>query len=275
MRAGAIDLHVHGTGKHDTRGGERDILAMSRSLGRAGLAAFLPTVYPAPVAEMHRAMGEVRAAMARGAEPGSARILGVHLEGPFLNPARQGALDKDSLIVRPHMMDFRRLVDGFDDIIRIITIAPELPGALKIIEAASNLGIRVNMGHTDATYRQALDGKKAGATGVTHLFNAMRPLHHREPGLVGLALTDPELYVELIADGEHVSAEVVRMVFALKPRDRIIAVSDSVIGPHLREGVLQGSNITLGEGVRRLIMMGIPGSAVARAVRANPLAYLG
>lgn len=261
-----VDLHIHGVGRHDTRGSADDIIAVSRALGPE--ISFVPTVYAGPTDEMRRAMGNVRDAMAEG------NIHGINLEGPYLNPARSGALDKDSFITRPKISDFMRLIEGYEDIVRIITIAPELPGALKLIARAAELGIRVNMGHSDATYAQALEGRRAGATGVTHLFNAMRPLHHREPGLAGLALTDPELYVELIPDGVHIAPEVVRMVFALKPASRILAVSDAVRGPHKKGGVLQGSAITLREGYERLLKMGIPVRAARMATDDNPRRYL-
>jgi N-acetylglucosamine-6-phosphate deacetylase len=108
------------------------------------------------------------------------------------------------------------VIDGYEDIIKIITIAPEIPGALKVIAQCSELGMKVNMGHSDATYQQAVEGKKAGATGVTHLFNAMRPFHHREPGLAGLGLIDEDLYIEVIADGVHLHPKTLELIFSRK-----------------------------------------------------------
>lgn len=269
-----IDLHSHGMGRHDTRGPAPDILNLARAYGKAGVAGFLPTVYPGPTEAMRLAMAGIKEAVSLGHEQGSARILGVNLEGPFLNPVRSGALDGASFITRPRILDIKRMLDGFEDIVRIITIAPELTGALRIIEYCAGLGIKVNMGHSDATYKQAMEGKLAGASGVTHLFNAMRPMHHREPGLAGLGLMDDDLYVEIIPDGIHIAPGIVRMVFRMKPASRIIAVSDSVRGPQMKAKVLQGSAITLSQGMERLIAMGISPRSARMATTTNPARYL-
>ncbi|NIR25426.1 MAG: hypothetical protein GWN77_00220, partial [Gammaproteobacteria bacterium] len=156
----------------------------------------------------------------------------------------------------------KKLVTGFEDVVRMMTVAPEMKGALRVIERCVSMGIRVNMGHSDATYSQARDGKLAGATGVTHLFNAMRPFHHREPGLAGFALFDKDLYVELIADGVHARPEVLRMVFDIKPHNRIILVSDSIKGPQHKGGVLQGAKapVTVARDVLR--KAGVPRAAI-------------
>jgi N-acetylglucosamine-6-phosphate deacetylase len=284
-----IDLHTHGLGGYDTRGGAEDILKLADIHGGAGVEAFLPTIYPGPVDAMRAAMRAVREASRPTAEPDTpggrgasrgrgsgrtrAKILGVHLEGPFLNPLRCGALKRDSFI-SPTLSNLRKLIRGFEDILRVITIAPELPGALRVIERCATLGIRVNMGHSDATYRQALEGKRAGAGGVTHLFNAMRPFHHREPGLAGLGLMDRDLYVEVIPDGVHLSPDVLGLVFGIKPIDRVLLVSDSVKGPMHKGGVLQGGGIPLPEAAGMLREMGISERAIRLAGCVNPKRYL-
>lgn len=274
---GFIDLHVHGLGKHDTRTtNPGDILKLASAQGRAGVSAILPAIYSGPIDKMRRHMAAVREAMdmQRAKKTGSsAKILGVHLEGPFLSPARAGAQRGESFL-KPTISGLKRLIDGFEDIVRIITLAPELPGALKVIERCASLGIRVNMGHSGATFKQALDGKRAGATGVTHLFNAMRPFHHREPGLAGAGLMDEDLYVEVVPDGVHLSAEVLKLVFKTKPKGRILLVSDAVKGPQHKRGVLQGSTITLSRGAKVLKGLGIEERAIDRAARINPGRYL-
>ena len=211
----------------------------------------------------------------------SAFILGVHLEGPFLNPERCGSLDK-KIFLKPGLSALKKVIAGYEDIIKIITIAPEIPGALKVIEKCSDLGIKVNMGHSDATYRQAVEGKKAGATGITHLFNAMRPFHHREPGLAGLGLIDEDLYVEVIADGVHLHPKTLELIFSRKRLDRIILVSDSVKAGktrkgavYNRDGVLAGSAITIDGVVRRLRSVGIPDAEIIEASTDNPARYIG
>jgi N-acetylglucosamine-6-phosphate deacetylase len=209
-----------------------------------------------------------------------AQILGAHLEGPFLNPVRCGALDKDSFIT-PAVSALRRLISGYEKIVKIITIAPELPGALKTIESCAKIGIRVNMGHSDATYRQAAEGKKAGATGITHIFNAMRPFHHREPGIAGLGLTDQDLYIEVIADGIHLHPKILELLFNRKRLDKLIIVSDSVKGQRTargvvyHQGVLAGSVLTIPRLVKRLQRIGIPDAEIIEASTDNPLRYIG
>jgi N-acetylglucosamine-6-phosphate deacetylase len=249
-----IDLHTHGIGRYDTKtSNPEDILKIAELHGKRGAKAILPAIYPASIKEMRENMEAVRKAIKmqdsrykihppqsplnKGGIKGgyhescigyrASCILGVHLEGPFLNPLRCGALDKSSFIM-PTISNLRRLVDGYEDIVKIITIASELTGAPKVIEYCVESGIMVNMGHSDATYKQAVDGKKAGATGITHMFNAMRPFHHREPGLIGLGLLDENLYIEVIADGVHLHPKTLELIFSKKRLDKIILVSDSV-----------------------------------------------
>lgn len=272
---GLIDLHTHGIGSTDTRGASAGrLIRLAAEHGRAGTSAFLPSIYPGTVKEMRAQLDAVAEAMNAPPAKGAARILGAHLEGPFINPAFAGALDR-KLFMRPTLANLKALTSGMEGVVRMITIAPELPGALRVMERAASLGIRVCMGHSDATARQAASGAAAGATGVTHLFNAMRPMHHREPGLAGYALTDDALYVELIADGVHVSDEFLRLAFRAKPADRIILVSDSVAGPMRRGGVLQGAKLSLKQSTTRLIAMGIKRRPVMMAAIENPARFLG
>jgi len=203
-----------------------------------------------------------------------------------VNPAKCGALDRDAFLP-PTMDNLSRLTDGFTDIIKIITVAPELPGCLELIEAAAALGIRVNMGHSAATFDEARDGRAAGATGVTHLFNAMSAMHHREPGLAGYALQDNTLYVEIIADMAHVHPAVLTMVLRCKPPERVLLVSDSLaaaktpgvpdMGPIYLPGgsTLAGSGISLADAVHNVGSLNVPGIDAAGLASTNPRAYLG
>jgi N-acetylglucosamine-6-phosphate deacetylase len=269
-----IDLHIHGIDGFDTRTRDAaDIVRLATLAKDSGVSAILPVIYPSPIEEMRQQMAAVREAMDyRGA--GESEILGVYLEGPFLSPLRGGALEADAFL-EPSVRALGRLLDGFEEVVRIITIAPELGGALKVMENCAMRGIKVNMGHSDATFAQALEGKRAGASGVTHLFNAMRPFHHREPGLAGLGLLDEDLYVEVIADGVHLSPEALRLIFNAKRAERIIVVSDRVKGPMYRGGVLQGSETGLPEAVGVLKNLGLPESGIALAVSENPRRYFG
>jgi N-acetylglucosamine-6-phosphate deacetylase len=210
-----------------------------------------------------------------------ATVLGIHLEGPFLNPERAGSLDGKSFL-DPSVDVFDRIIDDFEDVVKIVTIAPELPGALKVIERIREKGILVHMGHSDASFEQAEEGRRAGATGITHLFNAMRGFHHREPGLAGFGLMDEDTYVEIIADMAHLHPQSLKMLFDMKSPDKIILISDSVKGPGWGQGpirgpggVLQGSGITLSDGVKNLISLGVPPERAVMFASENPKKYLG
>lgn len=288
--SGFVDLHTHGIGAYDCRAAEpRAVLKMAEFHGRAGTRAMLVAVYPDTIAEMRKVMEAVRRAMeaqqsvAGTYRPGicAATILGVHLEGPFLNPAYAGALRKETFL-RPTVSALKKLLAGYEDIVRVITIAPELPGALRVIEQGAAQGIRMNMGHSDATYRQALAGRDAGATGISHIFNAMRPFHHREPGLAGFGLFDRDLYVEVIADGVHLHPCTLGVVFRMKRLDRIIVVSDSVAGKragkaavYARKGLLAGSALPIRGAAKILQSIGVPDAEIVEATIDNPLRYLG
>ncbi len=275
-----VDIHVHGAEKYDTRTRRQDdILQVAGIHGQRGTSAIIPTVYPAPIDVMRENMAAIRRAMAAWRE-GTA-ILGVNLEGPFLNPGRAGALDAKSF-ADPSVETLKRLVEDFEDIIKIMTIAPELPGALRLIEISREKGFLVHMGHSDASFEQAEEGKRAGATGITHLFNAMRSFHHREPGLAGFGIMDEEIRVEIIADLVHLHPHSLKMIFDMKSPDKIILISDSVkgsgwgSGPIRGEGgTLLGSGVALGDMINNLVSIGVPQERAIQFASENPMKYLG
>ena len=204
------------------------------------------------------------------------------LEGPFLNPSRCGALDGTTFL-SPTEKTFRTLIEGFQDIVRIITIAPELEGSLGLIRTMSNMGIKVNLGHSEATYSEAEAGFSAGAQCITHIFNAMRPLHHREPGIAGFGLLNPEIYIEVIADPFHLDARTIDLLFKVKNPRKIIIVSDTVRetgattehqGVRNKAGTLQGGSMTVTEAAKRLTNLGFPEITVTASISTNPWAYL-
>jgi len=278
---GFIDLHTHGLGDFDTTAAMPEhVLSMACLHGAAGTRAILPSIYPGDPTVMRRQMESVKRAMEAQDDEGGAVILGVHLEGPFLNPLRAGVLDKRSF-EEPSIAAARRLMAGYEDIVRTVTVAPEIPGALEVIRMLSETGIRVNMGHSDASYAEALEGKKAGATGITHIFNAMRSFHHREPGIAGLGLLDEDLYIEVIADGYHLHPRTIEMIFRTKRMDRIILVSDSIKGPrsggrpfYREAGVLSGSSITIADSLSVLKEARVPEAAISETSVDNPARYL-
>jgi N-acetylglucosamine-6-phosphate deacetylase len=307
-----IDLHTHGIAGRDTRCGHvEDVLAIAGAHGISGVAGVVLSLYPAAIPVMRRQLTLVREAMkvqgarckAQGdpgrlkaaepatrnpqpatafASPDAARILGAHLEGPFLNPSRAGALDADAFL-RPSDAAFSELIEGFEDIVRVMTVAPELPGALPLIGKASEAGIVVAMGHSDATYTEAQAGFKAGARSVTHLFNAMRGFHHREPGLAGFGLLDDEVYVEVVADPYHLDMKTLDLLFRVKDPERIIIVSDSVRETKMgaddaarnASSRLLGGSVTVLEAAERLVGLGFPEGTVKAAITTNPARCLG
>lgn len=282
-----IDLHTHGISGYDSRTTDVDhLLRIAELHGSRGTAQLVLSIYPAPIRVMRESMELVRQAMERqrtSPETGQpARILGVHLEGPFLNPMKAGALNAMAML-EPDEQQFLALCEGYEDIIKVITVAPELEGALPLIRIMAERGIRVNMGHSDATFAQATAGFHAGAKGITHLFNAMSGIHHREPGLAGFGLMNPFVYVEVIGDPFHLHPEIVRMIFALKPADRILLISDAVRDTHafLRpaevtdaRGKLLGGGLALAEAAENLIRLGIDRDAVVTSMTENPVRYL-
>jgi N-acetylglucosamine-6-phosphate deacetylase len=281
-----IDLHTHGMAGRDTRCGHvEDVLAIAGAHGISGVSSIVLSIYPASIPVMRGQLALVREAMkAQGArrEARAARILGAHLEGPFLNPSRAGALDADAFL-RPSDSAFSELIEGFEDIVKVMTVAPELPGALPLIGKASEAGIVVAMGHSDATYTEAQAGFKAGARSVTHLFNAMRGFHHREPGLAGFGLLDEEVYVEVVADPYHLDMKTLDLLFRVKDRERIIIVSDSVRETKMgaddaarnASSRLLGGSVTVLEAAERLVYLGFPEAAVRGAITTNPARLLG
>ncbi len=275
-----VDIHVHGAEKYDTRTRRQDdILQVAGIHGQRGTSALLPTVYPGPVELMRENMAAIRRAMT--VQRDGAAILGVHLEGPFLNSRQAGSLDGKNF-TDPSVETFARLIDGFEDVIKIITIAPELPGALRLIELSREKGFLVHMGHSDASFEQAEEGKRAGATGITHLFNAMRGFHHREPGLAGFGIMDEDIYVEIIADLAHLHPQSLKMIFDMKSSDKIILISDSVMGPGWGSGPIRGaggrllgSGVALMDTIKNLVTLGVSHERACLFASDNPMKYLG
>ncbi len=294
LAPGFVDVHVHGGGGHDAMGGAEALDGMARHLLRRGVTGFLPTALAAPIAELVTFADNVRAwrpdAPTDGAEP-----LGFNLEGPFLADACRGAHDPAFLRAPADVdrVDLEPLIDG----LRLMTIAPELPGALELIGWLRERGVASSMGHSVARLDQARAGYAAGGTSTTHLFNAMSGIDHHAPGLALAALLDDATYVELIADGNHVHPALWPLITRLKPADRLLLVSDAITLAGLGDGrarvgsldvevvgqrvtlagtsTLAGSVIALDDAVRNLVGSGVPLPAAAATASRNPLALIG
>lgn len=290
-----LDVHTHGIGGFDTRTeSEEHILKIAEIQGSHGVSEIVLTVYPSSIVTMRENMRAIKAAMkiqgsgvrgqgpASGSSRGEAKIIGIHLEGPFLNPSKCGALDAGSFL-KPDNDNFKKLIEGFDDVVRIITIAPELDRAVDIIKEISGRGIIASMGHSDATYTEAEAGFHAGARCITHIFNAMRGIHHREPGLAGFGLMNQDIYIEVIADPFHINRELIDFIFSVKNHEKIIIISDSVKSAdmlHPSDGIrnkdnrLLGGSMTIIEAAEHLIETGLERAIVLKAISDNPGEYL-
>ena len=291
---GFVDVHVHGWGGHDAMGGRAALDGMARRLLRRGVTSFLPTAVTAPLAALVDFAGSVRDwapdAPADGAEP-----LGFNLEGPFLAPARRGAHDPAYLQVPAEVP--RATLEPLLDGLRLITVAPELPGATDLIGWLADRGVTISVGHSGSTLQQAQAGYAAGARSTTHLFNAMTGIDHHAPGVAVAALLDDAVFVELIADGIHVDPGLWPLITRLKPVDRLLLVSDAIALAGMGDGrgrlgglevevagqrvtlagtrTLAGSVLALDTAVASVVASGVPLPDAVAAAGRNPLALLG
>ena len=244
--AGLIDTHIHGIGGFSTdQADASSIIGMSDRLASFGVTSFIPTLYAGSPDKMEKEIKAVVAAM--GKESG-ARILGVNLEGPFLSPKKCGAQDSRSLTL-PDVAVAKRLFDAASGKALAMTIAPELEGAEEVVSLAKKIGVVPLMGHTSATYEQALSGIGMGIGHVTHMFNAMSSFFHKAPGVAGAAMMDDRLKCEIIADGVHVHKDVVCHVIKTKPKDNVVLITDSLGPAALGPGSYKanGEDVVLGE----------------------------
>ncbi|PTX55168.1 N-acetylglucosamine-6-phosphate deacetylase [Melghirimyces profundicolus] len=244
---GLIDLHVHGTGGADVMDGTPEALeTISRTLASYGVTAFLATTVTMDRLRLQKALANVAKA---GSRLSGARVLGVHLEGPWICPARCGAQNPD-YVVDPGPQDAEWVWKASGGGLRIVTLAPERPGALDLVRKLAEHGVVVSAGHTSATYREMETAIEAGVSHVTHAFNAMTGLHHREPGVAGAALTDDRLTVELIGDGFHVHPAAVKLLARAKQPDGLILISDGIRAVGRPDGIyeLGGLKVTARNG---------------------------
>jgi len=234
-----FDVHIHGAAGHDVMEATPPALdAVGRFLASRGTAAYLATTVTASLDATLRALDGLANEIAKLPEPGRARPLGIHLEGPFLSHEKRGVQPAEHLLA-PSTATFDRLVDAGRGHVRLITIAPELPGAVELIKHAVSRGVRVSMGHSNATSAETRAGVAVGATSATHTFNAMRALDHQEPGILGIVLSNDELYSELICDGIHSKPDIVRLWWKAKGAERGILVTDAMSAAGMPDGEYQ------------------------------------
>jgi len=286
-----FDVHIHGAAGHDVMEASPDALnAVARFLAFRGTGSFLATTVTAPLDATLRAVEGISKYIAQSKQEGMARVLGIHLEGPFLSHEKRGVQPAEHLLA-PDIATFDRLVDAGQGHVRLMTIAPELPGAPELTAHAARRGVRISLGHSNATAAEARTAIAHGAVSATHTFNAMRALDHREPGILGAVLTDDQLFSELICDGVHSAREISRLWWRAKGPQRAILVTDAMSatgmpdgeyqlggfavqvahGRAMRDGVLAGSVLTLDRALTNFVE--ITGAEVEDGLRlmtANP-----
>jgi N-acetylglucosamine-6-phosphate deacetylase len=296
-----IDLHIHGAFGVDVgTANEERLDALSRKLRARGVSAYLPTLVPLPVGERREAVARLSAYVA-ARRPGDGRgavPLGIHFEGPFVSRVRCGALNPALFLDATRTIE----VDGFFAEVKdlpgrsMVTLAPEIPGGVALVERFAAAGFVVAIGHTDAGTPVLDAARAAGARHMTHFTNAMRPLHHRDVGPIGWGLLNEDVTVDVIADLAHLHPDMLRLIFRVKGGRNVAVISDAVSpagltdGDHLLwgqklrlergvvrndAGALTGSGCLLDEAVARLISLGLPETAVKRSAFDVPRRILG
>jgi N-acetylglucosamine-6-phosphate deacetylase len=285
---GFIDLHVHGGGGADTMEGGAAAITMARLHARFGTTSLLATTMTAPRHQLRAVLVEL-GQIANDRPQGAARMLGVHLEGPYISPSKLGAQPPEAVVaVLDEVLDYLSVAP-----IKVVTLAPEISGHPRIIAELAARGIRVQIGHTLGSYDEGVNALKHGAAGFTHLFNAMSGLHHREPGMVGAALAHAD-YAELIPDLLHVHPGAIRAAMRAIPKLYCVTDSTAAAGMpdgeyrlgsqgvvkclgavRLSDGTLAGSTLTMDKALRNLVSLGLPLADVSNRLSRNAADYLG
>jgi N-acetylglucosamine-6-phosphate deacetylase len=298
---GFVDIHIHGAGGHDVMEATPKALSVAAArVARHGTTSLLATTVSAPPDETCRSLAGIAAYIASPENRPSphhsiAEILGIHLEGPFISSARRG-VHPESALAAPSIPLLQKFLTAASGTARILTLAPELPGALELIDSAVKDGLVVAIGHTDATYEQTQVAIGRGARHAVHVFNAMRPFTHRDTGVIGAVLTHADVTAEIIADGVHVDSPAVEILLASKGSDRVILVSDGIaatgmpdgeyhlgtIDVHVSKGVarnaegrLAGSTLTLDRAVSNMVQLNVSLIDAVRMATLNPARRLG
>ncbi|MBP5244971.1 MAG: N-acetylglucosamine-6-phosphate deacetylase [Clostridia bacterium] len=291
--AGFIDSHTHGAVGEVYSNDFSDLDKITEFEATEGITTVASTLLASPIPNMIANIKHTLSFIKKGTR--GAKIGGIHSEGPFLNVEKKGAMNPRSLIL-PSVSVFNELYEASEGHLKIITIAPELEGATEVIKEAVKKGVKVSAGHSDATYEETLRAIDAGVSRITHSFNAIRALSHREPGIMGAALTDDRLNCEVICDFGHVSPVIVKMIYSLKGCDNFTAISDSEFAAGIKEGRMEsdglvriikdglvklengtiaGSASSVYRGFKNLVSLGIPFTHVSKMMSANPAKALG
>ena len=291
-----LDVHTHGAAGHDVMEASPEALTdIGSFLASHGTGSYLATTVTAPLDAILRSLEGLAKLLGQSPGGGIAWPAGIHLEGPFLSHAKRGVHPPEHLLA-PDVAIFDRMFEAAGGQIRLVTLAPELPGALELATHATARGVRVSVGHSNATGEQTRAAIAAGAVSATHTFNAMRALDHREPGILGTVLTNDELFAELICDGVHTAPEMVKLWWRAKGPKRAILVTDAMSATGMPDGeyqlggltvqvadgrataggVLAGSVLTLDKALTNFVRFtGAPLSTALRLLTSNPATMTG
>jgi len=295
---GFLDVHIHGAGGHDVMEASAEAMAaVSKTVARHGTTSMLATTVTASPEVTIRSVEGLAKYICVQHETADARaeVLGIHFEGPFISPARRG-VHPPEWIKLPSADFLEKLLQAAEGNAQILTIAPELLGAMPCIDAARKAGMVVAMGHTDATYEQARAAIAHGARHAVHVYNAMRPFSHRDSGVIGAVLTSPDVSAELIADGVHVDDAAMRLLLQAKGAGGVVLISDGISATGMpdgkymlgqfevtvsggvcrnSEGKLAGSTLTLDRALRNIVALGASVADAVRMLTLNPATLLG
>jgi N-acetylglucosamine-6-phosphate deacetylase len=272
---GMIDVHIHGANGHDMMDGTvQSILEVSEACATTGCTSFLATSVSSNLEDLLRMIRNVK--KAAGQEQG-ANIIGIHTEGPYLNSKRKG-MQNEAFLRHPDRAEMEQVVKEAEDLLKMVTLAPELSGGMELVSYLSERGIVVSIAHSDATYEEATEAFLLGASHITHCFNGMRPIHHRDPGLIVAAFEQPHVSLQAIADYVHLHPAIIRLMHRIKGPDGVVLITDALqamglgdgeyfFGGHqvmvsggiarLKDGTLASSTVTMAGALKNTVKMGI------------------
>ncbi|KOP69162.1 N-acetylglucosamine-6-phosphate deacetylase [Bacillus sp. FJAT-18019] len=290
---GMVDVHIHGANGYDMMDGTtRSIQEVSKACAATGCTSFLATSVTSELEALLLMIDNVKQVM--GDEEG-ALIAGIHAEGPYLNLKRKG-MQNEAFLRHPDRAEMEVILERAGSALRMVTIAPELPGGMEMVSFLHGEGIVVAVAHSDATYEEAKEAFRLGASHITHCFNGMRPIHHRDPGVVVAAFEEPKVSLQAIVDNVHLHPAIVRMMFRMKGPEGIVLITDALqamglgdgeyeFGGHqvkvqdgiakLHDGTLASSTVTMNEALRNTVELGIPLLDAVRMASTTPAGVLG
>ena len=290
---GMIDVHIHGAEGFDMMDGTTEsVKAVSKACARTGCTSFLATSVSSSIEDLLNMVTNVKEVAGR--EPG-AKIIGIHSEGPYLNVKRKG-MQNERYLRHPDLKEMKKIMEHTGSLLKMVTLAPELPGGMEMIRFLKEHGIIAAIAHSDATYDDAKQAFQCGASHITHCFNGMRPIHHRDPGVIIAAFEESSVSVQAIVDHIHLHPAIVRLIYREKGPDKMVLITDALqamgmgdgtylFGGHevkvvdrvatLSDGTLASSTVTMNEALEKTVSSGIPLRDAVKMATRTPADILG